>query len=166
MVLGEDGHRDDTGQTAGLAVVHHRLQLPLPAGGFADPGAIAWDALDGNLTSLIRVQLSSADMSVPTPPGVPIIFTYTVFDSAGNKALGERHLHLVCGALERICEFEDGRRLCSTEGVCMPVSFEGLMDAEAPSREAPTIALIGGPVVRLPRYSDYPVCAPNTPWAR
>lgn len=166
LAVGEDGERMERDGVDVMDFVIHHLVLPLPAGRFDDPGATAMDAMDGDLTSFIRVRLSSTEISTPTRSDAPIIITYTVFDSAGNKALAERHLYLGCRAAERVCDFGDGRRICSTEGVCMPVDFGALMDATPPPREPPTIALIGDPVVRLPRYSDYPVCSPNTPWAR
>jgi len=96
LALGEDGEAlsDD--------VVVHRVTLPVSADGWADPGASAWDAQDGDLSDAITVQISSSDLSRPTFDSEPVVFAYSVADADGNVVLARRLLHLLCARREAV----------------------------------------------------------------
>eukprot|EP00873_Tetraselmis_striata_P037232 jgi/Tetstr1/457496/TSEL_044078.t1 len=166
LALGEDG------QALNDDVVVHRVTLPVSADGWADPGASAWDAQDGDLSDAITVQISSSDLSRPTLDSEPVVFAYSVADADGNVVLARRLLHLLCAPGERLCESEDRSRrpLCSSEGVCLGAQFDAGFDdtlsAPAGPREPPSIELLGPAVLHLPRYSNYDICSPDTPWGR
>eukprot|EP00047_Mylnosiga_fluctuans_P014541 m.39384 g.39384 ORF g.39384 m.39384 type:complete len:2683 (+) comp5560_c0_seq2:3-8051(+) len=63
----------------GPAFAQQQATLP-----YHDPGATAWDTLEGNLTSRITV---TGSVNVYAPAGTNFTLTYTVSDRAGNMAV-------------------------------------------------------------------------------
>lgn len=88
-----------------------------------DPGASAFDAVDGNLTS--RVQSFGAgavDTSMPTAPGrdFSYVVEYAVEDKSGNAApVARRLVRVVCPAGQSYCIDPDTTKgTCTVNGVC------------------------------------------------
>lgn len=65
---------------------------------YTDPGAVAWDNVDGNLTSKVSVYgVAAAVTSRPTPSDSPFKIYYDVQDNAGNPAItAMRWLSVIC----------------------------------------------------------------------
>jgi hypothetical protein len=87
----------------GTFVMIHTVRMGVR---FVDPGAVAMDDVDGDLTANIFVTgISLIDTSRPTPPGDPWVITYRVSDASGNAAEEvRRRVHVVCAVNERICQ--------------------------------------------------------------
>ncbi|KAG2436559.1 hypothetical protein HYH02_011496 [Chlamydomonas schloesseri] len=90
---------------------------------WADPGAVARDARDGDLTALLQTYGAAAvDTSRPTPPGAGFSFLveYAVSDLSGNAAEPARRLVVVaCPANRTACTDVSGLPACATpDGIC------------------------------------------------
>lgn len=71
--------------TSGAMVVVHTYPLFSPA--FVDPGATAYDVVDGDVTdSVSSFGVGAVRMDVATDEANPYIITYRVSDNAGNAA--------------------------------------------------------------------------------
>lgn len=69
---------------ANSSCVHCPLSDPQGTS-YVDPGVLAFDNYDGNLTDRVTAWgLSRVATNTPTPPGDPYIIQYFVADSAGN----------------------------------------------------------------------------------
>eukprot|EP00854_Cymbomonas_tetramitiformis_P005484 gene5484-6648_t len=144
--------------TGGALVYIHRVLLGET---FEDPGAAAWDDIQGNLTaSISRFGAAAAmDTSVVTSEDAPHIITYRVSDAAGNEAIPMRrrvYVYSPCG------EVEDGR--CSVDGLCMSLEID-LEGEEVHVAAPPEIKLMGPANVVLDPGSLYTLCTPSTPLA-
>jgi hypothetical protein len=90
-------------------------------------GAIAWDEVDGNITSSIMVSgLQAIDTSRPSPADSPTILRYDCQDAAGNTALPRfRNVSVVCPGAETTCVGDDrinstsNNLYCSSNGYCL-----------------------------------------------
>ena len=81
--LGDGGQAATT--DAGVLIVIHRVPQFSPP--FVDPGVVAFDETDGNLTAgVTRFGLSAVDTAVLTPLEQPYLIDYHVTDAAGNAA--------------------------------------------------------------------------------
>ncbi|KAK3236511.1 hypothetical protein CYMTET_53346 [Cymbomonas tetramitiformis] len=148
--------------TGGALVYIHRVLLGET---FEDPGAAAWDDIQGNLTaSISRFGAAAAmDTSVVTSEDAPHIITYRVSDAAGNEAIPMRrrvYVYSPCGEVEVPCE--DGR--CSVDGLCMSLEID-LEGEEVHVAAPPEIKLMGPANVVLDPGSLYTLCTPSTPLA-
>lgn len=125
---------------------------------YVDPGAVAFDDVDGYLTARVSARGAAAVGTVnPTPPDRPHRIVYSVADVAGNEAIrAERRVFVGCPS---------GRALCETEAGW----FCSLQDAECvgaprpePPRPAPATAmrLIGPAVVTVAQFEAYGRCGP------
>ena len=90
---------------------------------WADPGAVARDATDGDLTALLQTYGAGAvDTSRPTPPGAGFSFLveYAVSDLSGNAAEPAHRLIVVaCPAGQTACTDAGGLPACATpDGIC------------------------------------------------
>uniref|UniRef100_A0A061QZ39 Polycystin cation channel PKD1/PKD2 domain-containing protein n=1 Tax=Tetraselmis sp. GSL018 TaxID=582737 RepID=A0A061QZ39_9CHLO len=95
---------------------------------FRDPGAVAIDDVDGNVTSLMYVEGAAlVDTSIPTMPGSPWQVSYHARDRTGNKAaVRQRLIEVICPDGEAICvsavhigSAQEGVRLsCAIREIC------------------------------------------------
>ena len=65
---------------------------------YVDPGATAYDNVDGNITSrLSTFGVGAVDTTTPSDPSQPYVISYDVTDSAGNRATTRRRrVNLIC----------------------------------------------------------------------
>ena len=83
MNLGPNGQWARTASDATVAV-HSVVQY---SGSFVDPGATAYDDVDGNLTAQISAfGVGGVNTNQVTTDDSPYIITYEVSDSSGNTA--------------------------------------------------------------------------------
>ncbi|KAK3274662.1 hypothetical protein CYMTET_17162 [Cymbomonas tetramitiformis] len=137
----------------GLAVMIHEVAQGQP---FVDPGVIATDDVDGDITHLVSKFGSGAasDTSSVTPPGSPHVIQYAVQDASGNAAVQlRRRVHVVnpCSRLGAVQEVAcgtaaDGSTVCSMGGVC---DLDLTTEDEAPAPQAPTLELLGPAVLEV-----------------
>lgn len=90
---------------------------------WVDPGATAFDAVDGDCTSSIQsFGVGAVDTSVPTPPGKTFSYVveYAVSDKSNNAAPTARRLiRVVCPGAENYCIDPDTSKPgCTSKGVC------------------------------------------------
>ncbi|KAK3239186.1 hypothetical protein CYMTET_50871 [Cymbomonas tetramitiformis] len=124
--------------TGGAWVYVHRVLLG--SGPFEDPGATAWDNVQGDLTASIT----------------------RVVDAAGNEAVVVRrrvYVYNPCGEVEVPCE--DGG--CSVSGLCVSLDFRATQ--ELPVAAPPEIRLVGPAHIVLDPGSSYALCTLSTPLA-
>lgn len=71
---------------------------------YIDPGAVAWDNVDGNLTSTMSVfGVAAVTTSSPTLPESPFKIYYDVQDGAGNSAVtAVRWLSVMCPQVQKV----------------------------------------------------------------
>ena len=64
---------------------------------FVEPGVLAWDDVDGNITSDVAAWgLGAVDTRRVTTEGSPFVITYNAADHAGNQAKQVRPLSSLC----------------------------------------------------------------------
>ena len=106
---------------SGDMVMIHQLDLGEP---WEDPGFVAVDDVDGDVSSRARVETRSGalDTRHPTGPSEPYSLRFTVADSAGNTASAVRRIHVVCPPGTSFCpadEFWPGSEpACAAMGAC------------------------------------------------
>ena len=107
---------------SGDMVMIHQLDLGEP---WEDPGFVAVDGVDGDVSSRARVETRSQgalDTRHPTGPSEPYSLRFTVADSAGNTASAVRRIHVVCPPGTSFCpadEFWPGSEpACAAMGAC------------------------------------------------
>jgi hypothetical protein len=73
--------------------LHVRTGVP-----YLDPGATAYDTVDGNVTSLLEAYgVGAVVTTAPTLANQPFVVTYGVTDAAGNSAVTmRRRVNVVC----------------------------------------------------------------------
>lgn len=128
---------------------------------FVDPGAVAQDDIDGDISaSISKLGLRGlADTSSPTQD-VPMMVEYRVADSTGNVALALRAVYINCRAGEYVCVPRLGTAAaCSEGGVC------GLSAAaEAAVQQGQVVmSLIGGAIVYITEGSTFARCTAQRP---
>ncbi|KAK3278549.1 hypothetical protein CYMTET_13528 [Cymbomonas tetramitiformis] len=127
---------------------------------YLDSGALAWDAVEGNVTSRVAaIGVAAIDTSVVTTADDPWIVQYEADDSSGNRAaIVERRVAVVkscgwAGAGERLC----GDGACSQEGLCR---VEPPAAPLPPAQRAPpAIALVGPVEVTVAQGQAYTRCS-------
>jgi hypothetical protein len=89
---------------------------------WVDPGATAFDQVDGNLTSSIQsFGAGAVDTSVPTLAGSPgFVVEYAVEDRSGNAApVARRLVKVVCPGQDQVCIDPDtSQPTCTVGGGC------------------------------------------------
>ncbi|KAK3271972.1 hypothetical protein CYMTET_19706, partial [Cymbomonas tetramitiformis] len=134
---------------------------------FVDPGVVAEDNVDGNLTASVSAfGASLVDTSLPTFGGEPYVIEYSVMDQAGNQAdIRRRRVYVidVCdwgphGRVEEVCSRDDyGQPLCSEAGLCPGLELEEeFRQTVAPSH--PSLKLIGPSQLTLRHGEPYAAC--------
>eukprot|EP00878_Enallax_costatus_P029067 GHUV01031454.1.p1 GENE.GHUV01031454.1~~GHUV01031454.1.p1 ORF type:complete len:208 (-),score=19.07 GHUV01031454.1:247-870(-) len=123
---------------------------------WADPGASAFDAVDGNLTANIQSYGAGAvGTSVPTAPGKDFSYVveYAVEDKSGNAApVARRLIKIVCPTGESYCVDPDtGKPTCTVNGVCGAPTLLAVPTGGSASAAASTSpAAIAAALVALP----------------
>jgi hypothetical protein len=144
-----------------------------------DPGAIAIDAVDGNLTDSIQsLGVSAVDTSIPTAPGKDFSYVveYYVEDKSKNAAASTRRLiKVVCPGSERYClDPETGKPTCTSLGVCGAsplLSFGSSSPAASTPKKlraavaaaAPSISLLVPGSVQITAGDVYDRCGASAP---
>eukprot|EP00892_Ulva_mutabilis_P002638 jgi/Ulvmu1/12375/UM009_0021.1 len=129
---------------------------------YADPGAIAMDDTDGDVSAQVaKIGLSLVDTRGPTPPGEPYVIRYAVADSSGNAAAERRRLvFVVCSDGRKLCAADSGGYYCSISAdVCVLPPADAAPEPPTP----PTLMLNGPDVVEVPQGVPYGACNPGTP---
>ena len=149
---------------SGDTVIETTLQV---GSAFVDPGAQAFDIVDGALVDLssrvARFGLKAVTTALPTPPATPHIIKYDVSDAAGNAAATRiRRVFVHCPANAKLCSAEDApvQWYCSDSStLCFASS--GSREAAA---QAPVVVQLNGPdFVQLALHSTYVACSPTLP---
>lgn len=139
-----------------VATLKHNF--PVHAGTkYVDPGAVAIDNIDGNLTNQLSTYgVGAVRTTAPTPTGAPYIIKYDVLDSSGNAAAeGLRDVVVACKPPAIACSAADGAMFCSTSsGVCL----DSVGKSTSADAAAPTIHLIGQAVLGVTAGSSYLAC--------
>ncbi|KAK3249783.1 hypothetical protein CYMTET_40800 [Cymbomonas tetramitiformis] len=160
LTLLGDGQRAVT--TAGCAVMLHHL---LQGDAWADPGVRAHDDVDVDLSHAIASYGGKlVDTAVATPTDQPYVITYSVTDSAGNKAADVKRRVYVdnpCASMgERVCHSSaNGSAVCSeSDGQLCPGFITE--DEEVPDEPetTPNIELIGPAAISVPQGEPYAAC--------
>ncbi|KAK3274903.1 hypothetical protein CYMTET_16937 [Cymbomonas tetramitiformis] len=160
LTLLGDGQRAVT--TAGCAVMLHHL---LQGDAWADPGVRAHDDVDVDLSHAIASYGGKlVDTAVATPTDQPYVITYSVTDSAGNKAADVKRRVYVdnpCASMgERVCHSSaNGSAVCSeSDGqLCSSFITEDEEEPDEPET-APNIELIGPAAISVPQGEPYAAC--------
>jgi hypothetical protein len=129
---------------------------------YSDPGWVAIDARDGDLSSAVSAfGLSAVQQAVetgsPSDPGAPLPVRYLVSDAAGNSAAGLRLVNVVCSPDSQPCSRLDGSSACTKDGIC-----DALPPMTAP--KLPAMLQLQGPAVTfVPQGQLYTKCTPHHP---
>ena len=133
---------------------------------WAEPPAIAHDAIDGDLTSQISRavgDLGAVSTSTATAPGEFFTITYSVANGGGLQALAAQRRVFVLNA----CAYGEAPcgagGPCSIGGVCPAVSvaFASSSDAAGAAAAPPTVQLLGLSQVSIAAGMVYFACPPN-----
>ncbi|KAK3273248.1 hypothetical protein CYMTET_18494, partial [Cymbomonas tetramitiformis] len=157
--------------TSGTVVMVHSLQQGAQWAG--DPGVVAWDAVDGNLTDQVSAYGAAAvSTHAPTTPDAPHVITYMVNDAAGNTARVRRrvYVHNPCGdPAEAPCPSEEQEELaeatetvCSINGLCNSLELED-QNTEEMVAAPPLLRLIGPQLVEIAQGDPYLACLADAP---
>lgn len=142
-------------------IMEHVIQFGDPD--FSVPGVVAYDDLDGVLTDKVSTfGLKSFSVMLASIPGRPQTIQYSVQDSDGNTAEAGRSILISCEAHQLLCT-ATGRAWslsapaeeylhCSDDPFCGPVT------RPAPGTAAPSISLVGEPLLILPVNAIYANC--------
>jgi zinc transporter 1/2/3 len=137
---------------------------------WSDPGATAWDDVDGNLTSVIQTFGAAAvDTSIPTAPDQEgYVVEYAVQDKSRNAApLARRLVKVVCGAGMEVCiDADTGKRTCRIEGACGAQLSAAVSNKQAaaeppPPPRPPRVTLLGPGTAYVPMGAVYDRCSPG-----
>ncbi|KAK3252741.1 hypothetical protein CYMTET_37988 [Cymbomonas tetramitiformis] len=154
MTLLGDGQLARTSEDV-LLMIHH---LPLYEE-FVDPGVIAEDNVDGNITEKVSAYgVAAVDTSAVTGDDAPYVITYSVSDAANNSAAELRrrvYVYNPCGdpAETPIC----AGGACTEGSLCLNAELE----EEAPAEVAPpppTLTLNGPAALEVRQGSGYSKC--------
>ncbi|KXZ53422.1 hypothetical protein GPECTOR_7g1320 [Gonium pectorale] len=142
---------------SGTARASGRITWVLANTEFSDPGAMALDAVDGDVSaSLARHYPAEGplDTRVPRADSDPYLITYIATDSAGNRAIAFRRVYVVCPQGERVCDADetiDGTVACSSGGgICgVPGIGSGSQFRWQDSNTLPELKLEGDALVAM-----------------
>lgn len=125
---------------------------------YSDPGAIALDNLDGDVSDSVSMfGLSLVSTRTPTAPGIPHAILYSAQDSSGNFAEpAERHVLVVCPDDSLTCSLPDGSSYCSLSNTKCVESTIVLLEDDTVS--APAVGLVGPEYVEIVQGQPYGAC--------
>ena len=126
-----------------------------------DPGATAWDNVNGNLTAdLSTYGVGAVKTTAPTAASTPYLITYDVSDSSGNAATqGLREVVVTCKSPKVECTASDDTLFCSTSaGYCVESTT-----TTTTTGTYPTIKLIGQAVLGVTLGTSYLACPTPQP---
>ncbi|KAK3243702.1 hypothetical protein CYMTET_46660 [Cymbomonas tetramitiformis] len=145
---------------SGMRVMVHTVFQEEEQSYWSDPGVLAMDDQDGNLSSCVMSYGAGAvDLTVPQED--PYVVAYSVKDTAGNDAeMVQRWVYVI--NCERTCSTGSANSgaTCSASGLCENVQFESgaNRDAEVVSGTAPRLLLRGPAAVEISVGTVYGAC--------
>lgn len=162
--------------------VYDRCTAGTRVGSACDPGAVAYDARDGNLDLRVRVCGQPLRATAPDQQLAPILLAcnvstdvpglydiaFSVENSAGFSAAASRSLIVlsICPAGERLCP---DRTTCSDGSGMCPQQYTATVQPSAAAAAAPAIAPIvnaaAPALLLLPRGTPYAFCNGSEPGA-
>lgn len=118
---------------------------------YVDAGAIAVDAIYGNLTASVSaygLKVVQAQAAAGQPTSAPLVIEYSVADGAGNRASVYRAVHLACASTRATCASETmpGHLYCSINA---EICVEAVPDVSPLVLAPPVVTLNGRAQVRL-----------------
>lgn len=149
---------------------------------WVDPGATAFDQVDGNLTSSIQsFGAGAVDTSVPTMAGsTGYVVEYAVEDKSRNAApVARRLVKVVCPGQEQVCVDPDtsqptctvggrcGRQLqvlsasAATAGATLAGRSTSTAASPAPAPKPPRLTLLGPSTMEVVAGTSYDRCGAN-----
>lgn len=108
-------HTHACGCMPGEIVVHSSVREHYVGEHYVDAGAVAVDAVDGDVSALISAAgLARVATGIPTLTNTPFLVQYSTQDRAGNQALPvARYVHVNYPDGSLACEFSGGGTYCS-----------------------------------------------------
>ncbi|GIL51198.1 hypothetical protein Vafri_7273 [Volvox africanus] len=162
-----------TGQLAltprGVAVMIDNVEV---GSVWTDPGATAWDAIDGDLTAMLqRFGAAAVETSRPTKPGslYSYMVAYQAVDLTGNIAQpATRLVRLVCPTNETYCIDADNLPACTTNGICgdaMAATSNSITNTTTNTitTNLPELILVGSSVIQVQQGAQYDRCTALMP---
>ncbi|GIM03190.1 hypothetical protein Vretimale_7995 [Volvox reticuliferus] len=138
---------------------------------WTDPGATAWDAVDGDLTAMLqRFGAAAVETSRPTKPGSLYSYkvVYQAVDLTGNIAQpANRLVRLVCPTNEVYCVDADNLPACTTNGICgnaIAATSNSIINTTTTiSTNLPELILVGASVIQIQQGTQYDRCTALMP---